>query len=53
MAVHPGGRSKINGDSASVLKGLIEGLEVDVNGNGFHMVGQGPNSGDALIALVE
>ena len=50
---HPGGRIKINGDSASVLKGLIEGLEVEVNGNGFHMVGQGPNAGAGHIALIE
>lgn len=50
---HPGGRIKLNGDNDSVLKGLIEGLEVEINGNGFQMVGQGPDSGENLIALVE
>jgi hypothetical protein len=50
---HPGGRIKLNGDNDAVLKGLIEGLEVEINGNGFQMTGQGPDSGENLIALIE
>jgi len=49
---HPRGRVKINGDSASVLNGLIEGFHVEVNGNGFTMNGTGPESLDD-IALIE
>jgi hypothetical protein len=50
---HPNGRIKINGDADSVLTGLIEGLEVEVNGNGFNMVGTGPATGGFAISLVE
>ena len=50
---HPKGRIKLNGDSSSILKGLIEGLEVEINGNGFQMVGQGPDTGERRIELVE
>lgn len=49
---HPRGRVKINGDQYSVLNGLIEGLQVEVNGYGFTMNGTGPAS-DEEIALVE
>jgi hypothetical protein len=49
---HPRGRVKLNGDSYSVLRGLIEGLDVEVNGNGFQMHGTGASSDDVLI-LVE
>lgn len=49
---HPGGRVKINGDHDSVLTGLIEGLHVEVNGNGFRMNGTGPESLDD-ISLIE
>jgi hypothetical protein len=49
---HPKGRVKINGDSASVLNGLIEGYHVEVNGNGFTMNGTGPESQED-IALIE
>jgi hypothetical protein len=49
---HPRGRVKINGDQYSILNGLIEGLHVEVNGNGFTMNGTGPNSEDS-IALIE
>jgi hypothetical protein len=49
---HPRGRVKLNGDSYSVLHGLIEGLQVEVNGNGFEMHGTGPHSDDDL-ALIE
>jgi Flp pilus assembly protein TadG len=50
---HPGGRIKINGDASSVLEGLIEGVEVEVNGNGFEMIGNGPSSSEPFITLVE
>jgi hypothetical protein len=50
---HPGGRIKINGNADSILTGLIEGLEVEVNGNAFQMTGTGPGSSDASISLVE
>jgi hypothetical protein len=50
---HPNGRIKINGENGSSLRGLIEGLEVEVNGNGFHVHGTGPATGGRLIALVE
>ena len=50
---HPNGRIKLNGDSSSILKGLIEGVEVEINGNGFEMVGRGPNTGAREIALIE
>lgn len=49
---HPGGRVKIDGDSSSVLNGLIEGLQVEVNGNGFTMNGTG-SAGAESISLVE
>jgi hypothetical protein len=49
---HPRGRVKINGDQYSILNGLIEGLHVEVNGNGFTMNGTGPSSEDD-IALIE
>jgi Putative Flp pilus-assembly TadE/G-like len=49
---HPRGRVKINGDHDSVLTGLIEGLHVEVNGNGFQMHGTGPESLDD-ISLIE
>jgi hypothetical protein len=49
---HPRGRVKLNGDSYSVLRGLIEGLDVEVNGNGFQMHGTGESSDEELI-LVE
>jgi hypothetical protein len=47
---HPRGR--VNGASSSVLHGLIEWLQVEVNGNGFEMHGTGPHSDDDL-ALIE
>ncbi len=50
---HPKGKIKLNGDSSSILKGLIEGLQVEINGNGFEMIGQGPDTGERGIALVE
>jgi Putative Flp pilus-assembly TadE/G-like len=49
----PRSRIKINGDASSVLTGMIEGLEVEVNGNGFRMNGNGPASGGKQISLVE
>jgi hypothetical protein len=49
---HPRGRVKLNGDSYSVLRGLIMGLDVEVNGNGFKMHGTGESSDEELI-LVE
>jgi Putative Flp pilus-assembly TadE/G-like len=49
---HPRGRVKLNGDSYSVLRGLIEGLDVEVNGNGFQMHGTGQSSDEEMI-LVE
>ena len=48
----PRGRIKLNGDSSSI-KGLIEGFKVEVNGNGFEMIGDGPDTGDRGIALIE
>jgi hypothetical protein len=49
---HPNGRVKINGDHSSVYVGLIEGVTVEINGNGFSMTGTG-GSMDDDIALVE
>ena len=50
---HPRGRIKINGNADSILTGLIEGDEVEVNGNVFRMIGTGPLGADAAIELVE
>jgi hypothetical protein len=50
---HPRGRVKINGDNDSYLDGMIEALEVEVNGNGFRMNGSGPQTAGVSIALVE
>lgn len=44
--------TELNGDSYPVLRGLIEGLDVEVNGNGFQMHGTGESSDEELI-LVE
>lgn len=49
---HPRGRIKINGNQYSVLNGLIEGLHVEVNGNGFNMNGTGEETFD-FIGLME
>jgi Putative Flp pilus-assembly TadE/G-like len=49
---HPNGRVKINGDHSSVYTGLIEGVTVEINGNGFNMTGTGAAMDDD-IALVE
>jgi hypothetical protein len=49
---HPNGRVKINGDHSSVFTGLIEGVTVEINGNGFNMTGTG-DSGFDDISLVE
>jgi hypothetical protein len=49
---HPNGRVKINGDHSSVYLGLIEGVTVEINGNGFNMTGTG-GSGFDDISLVE
>ena len=49
---HPNGRVKINGDHSSVFLGLIEGVTVEINGNGFNMTGTG-DSGFDDISLVE
>jgi Putative Flp pilus-assembly TadE/G-like len=50
---HPRGRVKINGNADSSLTGLIEGLEVEVNGNAFRMTGTGPKTAGRSIELVE
>jgi hypothetical protein len=50
---HPGGRIKINGDEMSILTGLIEGREVEINGNVFNMKGTGPLTGQDIIFLLE
>jgi hypothetical protein len=50
---HPGGRIKINGDEMSILTGLIEGREVEINGNVFNMTGTGPLTGQDVIFLLE
>jgi hypothetical protein len=50
---HPRGRIKLNGQGGTVHRGMIEGLEVEVNGNEFQMYGTGPNSGKKMISLVE
>jgi hypothetical protein len=50
---HPGGRIKINGDEDSILTGLIEGREVEINGNVFNMTGTGPTTGQRIYFLVE
>jgi hypothetical protein len=49
---HPNGRVKINGNELSIFAGLIEGLTVEVNGNGFNMTGTGETTFD-FISLVE
>jgi hypothetical protein len=49
---NPRGRVKLNGDSYSILRGLIEGLDVEVNGNRFQMHGTGESTDGELI-LVE
>ena len=49
---HPNGRVKINGNHSSVFLGLIEGVTVEINGNGFNMTGTG-GAMDDDIALVE
>jgi hypothetical protein len=49
---HPNGRVKINGNELSIFAGLIEGLTVEVNGNGFNMTGTGETIFD-FISLVE
>jgi hypothetical protein len=49
---HPNGRVKINGDHSSVFMGLIEGVTVEINGNGFNMTGTGGSTFDD-ISLVE
>lgn len=38
---------KINGDENSVLTGMIEAQEVEINGSHFTMVGRGPVTGGA------
>jgi len=50
---HPGGRVKINGDASSVLRGMIQGLQVEINGAAFNMEGRGPNATRRIISLVE
>lgn len=50
---HPQGRIKINGNADSILTGLIEGVEVEVNGNAFRMTGTGPKTAERVIALVQ
>ncbi|HEU0303345.1 MAG TPA: pilus assembly protein TadG-related protein [Gaiellaceae bacterium] len=49
----PYARIKINGDESSVLNGMIEGLEVEINGNTFNMIGTGPSGAKRKIKLVE
>jgi hypothetical protein len=53
MIFHPGGRVKINGDSASVIRGMIQGLQVEINGAAFNMEGRGPAATQRVISLVE
>jgi Putative Flp pilus-assembly TadE/G-like len=49
---HPRGRVKIDGNQDSVLRGMIEGFHVEVNGNGFTMEGTGDMTMD-FIGLIE
>lgn len=49
---HPRGRVKIDGNQDSVLRGMIEGFHVEVNGNGFTMEGTGDMTQD-FIGLIE
>jgi len=49
---HPRGRIKIDGNQESILRGLIEAVDVEVNGNGFNMDGTGEESQEQ-ISLVE
>jgi hypothetical protein len=49
---HPRGRVKIDGNQDSVLRGMIEGFHVEVNGNGFTMEGTGDLTKD-FIGLIE
>jgi Putative Flp pilus-assembly TadE/G-like len=49
---HPRGRVKVDGNQDSILRGLIEGFHVEVNGNGFTMEGTGEETMD-FIGLVE
>jgi Flp pilus assembly protein TadG len=53
MIFHPGGRVKINGDSASIIRGMIQGLQVEINGAAFNMEGTGPDASARVISLVE
>ena len=53
MIFHPGGRVKINGDASSVIRGMIQGLQVEINGAAFQMEGRGPAAARRIISLVE
>jgi Putative Flp pilus-assembly TadE/G-like len=48
----PACRVKIDGNQDSVLRGMIEGYHVEVNGNGFTMQGTGEMTQD-FIGLIE
>ena len=53
MIFHPGGRVKINGDASSIIHGMIQGLQVEINGASFQMQGMGPAATRRVISLVE
>ena len=53
MIFHPGGRVKINGDASSIIRGMIQGLQVEINGASFNMQGRGPAATRRVISLVE
>jgi hypothetical protein len=48
---HPRGRVKVDGNQDSVLRGMIEGFHVEVNGNGFTMEGTGEETQEQIGLL--